>query len=90
MFNFRDQKHLSKDNSKHVVIDQGKYRKRSSKIKCTDIEYHVQDNSDVAHKDVKMHFDTNQSPALPFFGPHTKPHGRRGLSKHYHLRLIQN
>ena len=28
-------KHLSKDNCKHGVIDQGKYRKRASKIKWT-------------------------------------------------------
>ena len=38
---------------KHGVIDQGKYRKRASKIKWTDREYHVQDNAGVAHKDVK-------------------------------------
>ena len=28
-----------------------------------------------------------QFPALPFGGPHEKPHGVRGLSKHYHLQL---
>ena len=32
-----------------------------------------------------MYCDTNQLPALPFFGPHPKPHGARGLSKNYHL-----
>ena len=30
-----------------------------------------------------MYCDTNQ----PFFCPHPKPHGARGLSKHYHLRF---
>ena len=51
---------LSKDNSKHVVIDQGKYRKISSKTKCTDKQCHVQDNADIAHKYVKIYCDTNQ------------------------------
>ena len=53
------QKHISKEHRKHGVIDQGKYRKRASKRKRTDREYHVQDNFDVAHKDVKMYCDTN-------------------------------
>ena len=34
------QKHLSKKHRKHGVIGQGKCRKRSSKRKWTDIEYH--------------------------------------------------
>ena len=59
--------------------------KRASKRKWTDREYHVQDNSDVLHKDVKIYCDTNQFLALPFCGPHTKPHGSRGFSKYYHL-----
>ena len=58
-----------------------------SKRKCTDREYHVQDNADVSHKDVKMYCDTNQLPALPFCGPYPKPHGTKGLSKHYYLRF---
>ena len=81
------QKYMSKEQCKHGVIDQRKYRKRCSKRKWTDREYHVQENDDVAHKDVKMYCDTNQFPALPFCGPHPKPHGARGLSKHYHLRF---
>ena len=81
------QKHLSKDHRKHGVIYQRKYRKRANKRKWTDRDYHVQDNADDAHKDVKIYCDTNQLPALPFFGPYPKPHGVRGLSKHYHLRL---
>ena len=36
-------------------------------------------------KDVKMYCNTNQFPALPFCGPHSKPHGARGIGKHYHL-----
>ena len=46
-----------------------------------------QDNADVSHKYVKMYCDTNQLPALPFCGPHPKPHGARGLIKHYNLRF---
>ena len=78
---------MSKDNCKHGVIDQVKYRKRVSKGKFIDRQYHVQDNSDVVHKDLKICCDTNQFPLLPFFGPHPKPHEARGLSKYYHLRF---
>ena len=56
-------------------------------IKWTGRKYHVQDNADVEHKDVKMYCNTNQFPTLPFCGPHSKPPGARGLSKHYHLRF---
>ena len=34
-----------------------------------------------------MYCDTNQFPELWCCGPHTNPHGARGLSKHYHLRF---
>ena len=81
------QTHLSKKYYKHGVIDHGKCRKRSSKRKWADREYHIQDNSDVAHKYVKICCDTNQFPELTFCGPHPNPHGDRGLSKHYHLRF---
>ena len=63
------------------------YRKISIKRKWTEREYHVQDNTDVAHKDVEIYCDTNQFPALSFCGPHPKLCGARGLSKHYHLRF---
>ena len=53
--------------------------------KWTDIEYHVQDNSDVANQDVKIYCNTNQFPALPFYGPHSKPHVERGIGNNYHL-----
>ena len=55
--------------------------------KWTDRQYHVQDNADVAHQYVRMYCNTNQFPELPFCGPHYKPHGTKGLSKHYHLRF---
>ena len=81
------QNHLSGEYRKHGVIDQAKYRKRAGKRKRTDRDYYVQDNAHVAHKCVKMYCDTNQFPELPFCGPHPKPHGAKGLSKHYHLRF---
>ena len=43
------QKYISNYDRKYGAIDQGKEIKRSSKIKCTDREYHVQDNSDDSH-----------------------------------------
>ena len=73
---------------KHGVIDQEKYRKISSKIKWTNIEYHIHYNTDVAHKDLKMYFITNPLPALPICGSHTKPRGETGLSKHYHFQIF--
>ena len=32
-----------------------------------------------------MYCNTNQFPELLFCGPHSKHHGVRGISKHYHL-----
>ena len=34
-----------------------------------------------------MYCNKNQFPKLSFCGPHSKPHGVRGLSKHYNLRF---
>ena len=34
-----------------------------------------------------MYCNTNQFPELSFSGPHYKPHCKRGLSQHYHLRF---
>ena len=62
------------------MFDQGKYKKIFMERKWTNIQYHVKDNIDVAHKDVKMNCNTNQLPALPFCGPHYKLHGARGLN----------
>ena len=68
------------------AIDQGKPRKRFMK-KFAERKYHVQDNASVELKDVKIYCNTNQFTTLPFCGPHSKPHGARGVSKHYHLRF---
>ena len=81
------QKHLYMEHCKHGVIYQGKYRKIASKINWKDRECHVQDNSYVTHKDVKMYYDTNQFQELQFCGSHKTPHGARGLIKKYHLRF---
>ena len=53
---------MSTEHQKYEVTDQVKYRKRSSKIECTDRNYRFQDNADDAHKEVKMYCDSNQSP----------------------------
>ena len=53
--------------------------------KWTERKYHVQDNANVELEDVKMYCNTNKFPELSFSGPHYKPCGARGLSKHYHL-----
>ena len=55
--------------------------------KCTYREYHVQYNAAVEHQDVKIYCNTSQFPLLSFCGPHSKPHGTRGLSNHYHFRF---
>ena len=55
--------------------------------KWTDRQYHVQDNYDVVHQDMRMYCNINQFPVLPFCVPNSKPHGARGLSKHYHFRF---
>ena len=62
-------------------------KKNDSKIKCTYREYHVQENADVANKEVKMYCNKKQFPVLPFCVPHPNPHGARGFSKHSNLRL---
>ena len=81
------QHHLKKEHRNNGVFDQGKNNKLFMGIKCTEIQYPVQDNADVAHKDVVIYYNTNQFPSLPFFGTHSKPDGARGLSKHYHMRF---
>ena len=69
------------------MFDQGKKNKQFMERKWADRQYHVQDNDDVAHQYVSIYCNTNQFPALPFCGPHSKPHGARGSSKHYHFRF---
>ena len=84
------QQRLTKKHRKDGVIYQGKYKKRFMKRKWTDRQYHVQDNAAVEHQYMKIYCNTSQFPELSFCGPHSKPHGAKGLSKNYHLRLIQN
>ena len=55
--------------------------------KCTDRRYHVEDNADVANKNVNVYCNKNQFPELSFCGPYSKSHGKRRLSKHYHLHF---
>ena len=81
------QKHLSDQHIKNVVIDQGQHIKCSSKSKCTERDYPVQDIKCVPLVSVKMSCATTKFPEFPFCGPHVKPHGLQGLRKHYHLRL---
>ena len=66
---------LIKENTKNRFMER----------KFTDRHYHVQDNADIEHQYVKMYCNTNQFPWLSFYGQHSKPHGKRGLSKHYYL-----
>ena len=77
------QKYLTKEHRKILFIDKGKYRKIDRNRKCTDREYHVQNNADIAHKDVKKYCNTNQFPELPFCGSHPKPHVARELSNDF-------
>ena len=80
---FKD--HLEGEHRKNGVIDQGKLRKRYMNRKWTEMKYHIQDNADIELKDLKMYCNTSQFPTLPFCVPHYKPHGARGVGKHYHL-----
>ena len=64
------QKYLYIAARNHGVIYQSKYKKRASKRKCTEREYHVQEVDDIVHKDVWMFLNTNQFPSLPFCVPH--------------------
>ena len=96
MFKFLDQTYLipiyklsseiptpsEKSTAKMVCMIRSKTIKDSWKGKWTDRQYHIQDNYDVAHQYVRIYCITNQSPSLPFYGPHSKPHDARGLSKH--------
>ena len=84
---FKD--HLEVEHRQNGVIDEGKSRKIFMERKWTERKYHVQENTLVELKDVKMHCNINQFPALTFCGPHSKPHGARGMGKHYHFRFDQ-
>ena len=69
------------------MIDHKRERKRASKRKGMEREHHVWERKDVQHKSVKLPCASTQFIAFLFCGPHAKPHGVIGLSKHYHLRL---
>ena len=62
-------------------------KKQASKRKWIGREYHVQKDADVAQKYVKCFCNANQFPLLTLRGPNKKPHGIRGLSKHYHMQF---
>ena len=79
--------HLEEEHRQNGAIDQGKPRKIFMERKFTERKYQVQDNAAVELKDVKIYCNKNQFPELPFCGSHSKPHGARGLSKHYYLRF---
>ena len=54
------QHHPTKNNHKYGVIDHGKYKIRFMKRKLTYRQYHVQDNADIEHQDMKMYCNKNQ------------------------------
>ena len=58
------QKHLSEPTHAHVLIDHGKDSKRSSKLKWTEREYHVQDRTYVQHQLVKIFICFNAVPSI--------------------------
>ena len=78
--------HMEEEHRLNGAIDQGKSRRIFMERKWTERKYHVQDNAAVELKYVEMYCNTNRFPELTFCGPHSKPHGTKGLSKHYHLR----
>ena len=78
---------LTKNHRKDGVIDQIEHKKGFIERKWKDIQYHVQNNADVSRQDVRIYCNINQFPELSFCGPYSKPHGSRGLSKHYHLHF---
>ena len=61
------QQHLTKEHRKNDVFDQSKYKKIFMERKWTERQYHVQYNSDVEHKYVRMYSNTNQFPEFPIF-----------------------
>ena len=54
------QNHLTKEEFKNVVFDQGKNNKLFMERKGTDRQYHVQDNADVVRQDVIMYCNKNK------------------------------
>ena len=74
---------LSDPSRKNGVIDKGKYRKLFSQQNCNEHKHHFQDRNYFTHTTIENHCVTTQFPEFPFCGPHVKPHGVQGLSKHW-------
>ena len=53
--------------------------------KWTEQHYHVQKKEEVNYFDIKMGCSSDMFPALQFADESKKPHGARGLGKHYHF-----
>ena len=68
-------------------MDNCKDIKWASKRNWTKWVYPVKYSKAVSHTSVKMSCSAIQFLVFPFCGPHAKPHGLRGLSKHSHLQL---
>ena len=68
---------------KHGILNY--WKQKNEQEKRTSREYYVQKHEDVEHHDVKIYFTKNKFPELQFCGPHNRPHGVRGLSKHHHM-----
>ena len=81
------QRRLSDPTRAHGLLDHGKDMKYDSKLNWNEHKYHSQDRKDVPHISENISCVTTQLPAFTFCGPHKKPHGVRGLSKHHHLIL---
>ena len=61
----------------HGLLDHVKDRKASIKWKWNERDYNSQERKYVPPTSVKISCDTTKFLELPFFGPHTKPHGVR-------------
>ena len=64
-----------------------KNTKKGQVKNCTNREYNMQHNKDVKHQDVKMYCTTQHFLEINCLQPNKKPHGVRGMVKHYHMRL---
>ena len=78
--------HLSNASRKHGILDHGN-RKKCKIFFLTNRYYHVGHNKDVNHQYMNMYSATTQFSELHLIGPHNKPHGVRGLGKHYHIHF---
>ena len=72
-------------NHTNMVLQITENTKNEIKQKSTNREYHVKQNKDVEHQDLKIYSSTNQFPELKFIWPHNKTHSVCGLGNHYHM-----